>query len=56
MTNAIEGEQLTRIGPGTLMGDLMRQYLAARPESLRTHRRRRSGAPDAARREADCVP
>jgi phthalate 4,5-dioxygenase oxygenase subunit len=26
MTNAIESEQLTRIGPGTVMGDLMRQY------------------------------
>ena len=26
MTNAVESEQLTRIGPGTLMGDLMRQY------------------------------
>src|SRR5690348_12761607 len=26
MTNAIESEQLTRIGPGTIMGDLMRQY------------------------------
>ena len=26
MTNAIESEQLTRIGPGTMMGDLMRQY------------------------------
>jgi phenylpropionate dioxygenase-like ring-hydroxylating dioxygenase large terminal subunit len=26
MTNAIEGEQLTRVGPGTMMGDLMRQY------------------------------
>jgi phenylpropionate dioxygenase-like ring-hydroxylating dioxygenase large terminal subunit len=26
MTNAIESEQLTRVGPGTMMGDLMRQY------------------------------
>ena len=26
MTNAIESEQLTQVGPGTLMGDLMRQY------------------------------
>ena len=26
MTNAIESEQLTRVGPGTVMGDLMRQY------------------------------
>ena len=26
MTNAIESEQLTRIGPGSMMGDLMRQY------------------------------
>ena len=26
MTNAVESEQLTRIGPGTVMGDLMRQY------------------------------
>ena len=26
MTNAIESEQLTRVGPGTTMGDLMRQY------------------------------
>jgi phthalate 4,5-dioxygenase oxygenase subunit len=26
MTNAIESEQLTRVGPGTIMGDLLRQY------------------------------
>src|SRR5580700_7456125 len=26
MTNAIESEQLTRVSPGTMMGDLMRQY------------------------------
>ncbi len=26
MTNASESEQLTRVGPGTMMGDLMRQY------------------------------
>jgi phthalate 4,5-dioxygenase oxygenase subunit len=26
MTNAIESEELTRIGPGTAMGELMRQY------------------------------
>ncbi len=26
MTNAIESEQLTQVGPATLMGDLMRQY------------------------------
>ena len=26
MTNAIESEQLTRVGPGTMMGELMRQY------------------------------
>ena len=26
MTNAIESEQLTRVGPGTVMGELMRQY------------------------------
>ncbi len=26
MTNATESEQLTRVGPGTPMGDLMRQY------------------------------
>jgi phthalate 4,5-dioxygenase len=26
MTNAVESEQLTRVGPGTIMGDLMRQY------------------------------
>jgi phenylpropionate dioxygenase-like ring-hydroxylating dioxygenase large terminal subunit len=26
MTNTIESEELTRIGPGTMMGDLMRQY------------------------------
>ena len=26
MTNAIESEQLTRVGPGSMMGDLMRQY------------------------------
>ena len=26
MTNAIESEQLTQVGPGTMMGDLMRQY------------------------------
>jgi phthalate 4,5-dioxygenase oxygenase subunit len=26
MTNAIESEQLTRVGPGTMMGDLVRQY------------------------------
>ena len=26
MTNAIESEELTRVGPGTPMGELMRQY------------------------------
>jgi phthalate 4,5-dioxygenase len=26
MTTATEGAQLTQIGPGTVMGDLMRQY------------------------------
>jgi phthalate 4,5-dioxygenase oxygenase subunit len=26
MTNAIESEELTRVGPGTAMGELMRQY------------------------------
>jgi phthalate 4,5-dioxygenase len=26
MTSAIESEQLTRVGPSTMMGDLMRQY------------------------------
>ena len=27
MTTTTEGVQLTQIGPGTVMGDLMRQYL-----------------------------
>src|SRR5947208_5146953 len=26
MTTTIEGTELTRVGPGTVMGDLMRQY------------------------------
>ena len=26
LTNAIESEELTRVGPGTPMGELMRQY------------------------------
>jgi phthalate 4,5-dioxygenase len=26
MTSAIESEQLARVGPDTMMGDLMRQY------------------------------
>src|ERR1700729_3473901 len=26
MTNAIESQELTRVGPGTAMGELMRQY------------------------------
>ena len=26
MTTATEGMELTRVGPGTLMGDLMRHY------------------------------
>ena len=37
MTNAIESEQLTRVGPGTMMGDLMRQYLVACREVLGGH-------------------
>ena len=31
MTNAIESEQLTRVGPGTMMGDLMRQVPGCLP-------------------------
>ena len=26
MTTAAEGAELTRVGPGTVMGELMRQY------------------------------
>ncbi|HTG23278.1 MAG TPA: Rieske 2Fe-2S domain-containing protein, partial [Reyranella sp.] len=26
MTTAMEGAELTRVGPGTVMGELMRQY------------------------------
>ena len=56
MTNATESEQLTRVGPGTMMGDLMRQYwlpaaksseLVAGGDPLRLH---------AAGREADRLP
>ena len=36
MTNAIESEQLTRVGPGTLMGDLMRQYWLPRQSRPRS--------------------
>ena len=56
MTNAIESEQLTRVGPGTMMGDLMRQVLVACREVLGACRGRRSAAADAAGREADRVP
>ena len=56
MTNAIESEQLTRVGPGTVMGDLMRQYWLPAAMSSELVARRRSDAADAAGREADRVP
>ena len=53
MTTATEGMELTRVGPGTVMGDLMRQLLDARGHVLGARARRRADPPDAARREAD---
>jgi phthalate 4,5-dioxygenase len=42
MTTAIEGTQLTRVGPGTVMGELMRQYWIP---ALRSSEVARDGAP-----------
>ena len=40
-----DSEELTRVGPGTVMGDLMRQYWipAAMSSRAEGRRRRRSG-------------
>ncbi len=42
MTTAIEGAELTRIGPGTAMGGLMRQYWMP---ALKSSELERDGAP-----------
>ena len=55
MTSAAEGMELTQVGPGTVMGELMRQYWIPGGAILRTGGRRRADPPDAARREADRV-
>jgi hypothetical protein len=55
MTTALEREELTRIGPATTMGELMRQYWIPAVLSLELARWR-TAPPDAPRREADRVP
>src|SRR5262245_38373680 len=58
MTTATEGMELTRVGPGTVMGELMRCYWipAAMCSELESDGALRVAAsPDVARREADCL-
>ena len=55
MTTAKEGMELTRVGPGTVMGELMRHYWIPGGHVLGARARRRARPPDAARREADRV-
>ena len=53
MTTATEGAELTRVGPGTVMGELMRQYWIPAAMSSELKADGRAGAADAAGREAD---
>ena len=56
MTTASEGQELTRVGPGTPMGELMRQYWLPAVKSSELVAGGDPRAPDAAGREADRVP
>ena len=56
MTSQAENELLTRVGPGTPMGDLMRQYWLPACLSSELDGRRRPAAADAAGRAADRLP
>ena len=53
MTTANEGMELTRVGPGTVMGELMRCYWIPAAMSSELARDGAPRSPDAARREAD---
>ena len=44
MTTANEGMELTRVGPGTAMGELMRQYWIPAAHVLRARARRRAAS------------
>ena len=54
--NRKDSEDLVRVGPGTVMGELMRQYWIPAAMSSELKARRRADAADAARRAADRVP
>ena len=54
--NRKDSEDLVRVGPGTIMGELMRQYWIPAAMSSELKARRRPDAADAARREADRLP
>ena len=49
MATAIDSVELTRVGSGTVMGQLMREYSDSRFDVVGTCERRRAASPDVAR-------